>query len=174
MEFYLSERMNYVLNNSFVDKALALGAQKNVKQIIIAEDGNGDLMYRGDLDIRVVVKKLQDKVHQEDALRGEWMASARQTLPKLPRQLNFLLKTPRMVKTAVAASLNHLMDACGVKLGRGTFLLWHYPIEKVFLTNTVELVKNLPDVFTLSMIIDWSDLKGTSISNGRLGAIKVK
>jgi len=31
--------MNYNQNNSFVDNTLALGAQKNVKQLIDAEDG---------------------------------------------------------------------------------------------------------------------------------------
>ena len=31
--------MNYNQNNSFVDNTLALGAQKNVKQLINAEDG---------------------------------------------------------------------------------------------------------------------------------------
>ena len=39
--------MNYNQNNSFVDNTLALGAQKNVKQLI-----KGDLIYRGDLNIR--------------------------------------------------------------------------------------------------------------------------
>ena len=37
--------MNYNQNNSFVDNTLALGAQKNVKQLINAEDGKGDLIY---------------------------------------------------------------------------------------------------------------------------------
>ena len=40
--------MNYNQNNSFADNTLALGAQKNVKQLINAEDGKGDLIYRGD------------------------------------------------------------------------------------------------------------------------------
>ena len=40
--------MNYNQNNSFVDITLAPGAQKNVKQLINAEDGKGDLIYRGD------------------------------------------------------------------------------------------------------------------------------
>ena len=44
--------MNYNQNNSFVDNTLALGAQKNVKQLINAKDGKGDLIYRGDLDIK--------------------------------------------------------------------------------------------------------------------------
>ena len=38
--------MNYNQNNSFVDNTLAPGAQKNVKQLINAEDGKGDLIYR--------------------------------------------------------------------------------------------------------------------------------
>ena len=44
--------MNYNQNNSFVDNTLAPGAQKNVKQLINAKDGKGDLIYRGDLNIR--------------------------------------------------------------------------------------------------------------------------
>ena len=44
--------MNYNQNNSFVDNTLALGAQKNVKQLINAKDGKGDLIYKGDLNIR--------------------------------------------------------------------------------------------------------------------------
>ena len=40
--------MNYNQNNSFVDNTLAPGAQKNVKQLINAEDGKGDLICRGD------------------------------------------------------------------------------------------------------------------------------
>ena len=44
--------MNYNQNNSFVDNTLAPGAQKNVKQLINAKYGKGDLIYRGDLDIR--------------------------------------------------------------------------------------------------------------------------
>ena len=43
--------MNYNQNNSFVDNTLALGAQKNVKQLINGNDGKGDLIYRGDLTI---------------------------------------------------------------------------------------------------------------------------
>ena len=43
---------NYNQNNYFVDNTLVLGAQKNVKQLINAEDGKGDLIYRGDLNIR--------------------------------------------------------------------------------------------------------------------------
>ena len=39
--------MNYNQNNSFVDNTLALGAQKNVKQLI-----KDDLIYRGDINIR--------------------------------------------------------------------------------------------------------------------------
>ena len=41
--------MNYNQNNSFVDNTLALGAQKNVKQLINAAYGKGDLISRGDL-----------------------------------------------------------------------------------------------------------------------------
>ena len=67
-----------------------------------------------------------------------------------------------------------LLLFCGVKPGHGTFLAWHYPLEKVFLTHTAELVRSLSDIFTLTMIIDWSDLKGTSSADGRLSAIKVK
>ena len=44
--------MNFNQNNSFVDNTLALGTQKNVKQLINAKYGKGDLIYRGDLDIR--------------------------------------------------------------------------------------------------------------------------
>ena len=44
--------MNSNHNNSFVDNTLALGAEKNVKQLINAKDGKGDLIYRGDLDIK--------------------------------------------------------------------------------------------------------------------------
>ena len=44
--------MNYNKNNSFVGDTLALGAKKNAKQLINAEDGKGDLIYRGNLDIR--------------------------------------------------------------------------------------------------------------------------
>ena len=44
--------MNYNQNNSFADNTLALGAQKNVKQLINANDGKGDLIYRGHLNIR--------------------------------------------------------------------------------------------------------------------------
>ena len=36
-------------NNSFADNTLALGAQKNVKQLINAAYGKGDLISRGDL-----------------------------------------------------------------------------------------------------------------------------
>ena len=41
--------MNYNQDNSFVDNTLALGAQKNVKQLINAAYGKGDLISRGDL-----------------------------------------------------------------------------------------------------------------------------
>ena len=42
--------MNYNLNNSFVDNTLALGAQKNVNQLINAAYGKGDLISWGDLN----------------------------------------------------------------------------------------------------------------------------
>ena len=41
--------MIYNQNNSLMDNTLALGAQKNVKQLINAAYGKGDLISRGDL-----------------------------------------------------------------------------------------------------------------------------
>ena len=60
-----------------------------------------------------------------------------------------------------------------VKLGQGTFLAWHFPVEKAYLVHTAGLVDKLPNMFTLSNIIEWSAFKGTSISNGNISALKV-
>ena len=165
--------MNFTLNNTHLNDALELGSTKNVKQLFLAESESGSLEMRGDLDKRIALKHLQDIINMEDALKGDWLERSSQSFPKLPRQFQYMSKNPRMVKNALTAACNNLMAGAGVKLGHDTFLAWHFPIEKAFLVHTAKLVTKLPKTFTLSMIIEWSSLKGTSISNGRLSALKV-
>jgi hypothetical protein len=166
--------MFFTLNNTHINHALQLGAAKNVKQLFLAaETEGGALQVKGDMDKRMALKLLQDVINQEDAVEGLWLQSKSSSFPKLPRQFQYLTKNPRMVKNALTAACNHLMTFAGVKLGHDTFLAWHYPIEKAFLVHTAGLVTKLPSTFTISMIIEWSSLRGTSISNGRLSALKV-
>ena len=165
--------MNFSLNNIHANNALQLGVDKNVKQLFLAETGNGELQMRGDLDKRIVAKNLQEMINREDALKGEWLVRSSPSFPKLPRQFQYLIKQPRMVKNSLTAACNNLMSSAGVKLGHDTFLAWQYPIEKAFMVHTAGMVTKLPNVFTLSMIIEWSSMQGTSISNGKLSALKV-
>ena len=59
-----------------------------------------------------------------------------------------------------------------MKIGRDKFLLWWFPIEKEYLVYVSDLVSGLPEVFTLNMILEWSDLAGCSLSNGNVAALK--
>ena len=165
--------MKYSLNNTYINQALQLGSAKNVKQLFLAECDSGSLDLRGDLDKRLACMLLQELINKEDAVRGDWVERSSPSFPKLPRQFQYLVKNPRMVKNALTTACSYLMAFAGIKLGHDTFLAWHYPLEKAFLVHTAGLVTKLPNTFTLSMIIDWTSLQGTSISNGRLSALKV-
>ena len=83
-----------------------------------------------------------------------------------------LFKKPAKVKSAVAAALNNVMKQSNAKLGRADFIAWHYPITKELMLVTNSLLNNLPNPFTVSMIIDWSNLQSVSIANGRLSTLK--
>ena len=165
--------MNFSINNSHVLRALQLGAEKNVKQLFVAETSNGGLEIKGDLEKRKVVEKLQEMINTEDSLKANWLNNSDPNFPKLPRHLEHLLKQPRLVKNAVTSACNFLMSSSGVKLGHAIFLVWHFPLEKAFMIHTSHLLNKLPNKFTLSHIIEWASLRGTRISNGRISALKV-
>ena len=61
-----------------------------------------------------------------------------------------------------------------MKLGRETFPGWNCRIQKAHLVYSSDIVKGLPEVFTLNQIIEWSDLLGANISNSHLSAQKVE
>ena len=81
------------------------------------ESENGSLEMRGDLDKRIAVKHLRDIINREDALKGDWLERSSQSFPKLPRQFQYMIKNPSMVKNALTAACNNLMAEAGVKLG---------------------------------------------------------
>ena len=70
--------------------------------------------------------------------------------------------------------MHFFLKAGKMKLGRDTFPGWHYQIQKAYLVYSSDIVKGLPDVFTLNQIVEWSDLLGANISNGRLSALKAE
>ena len=165
--------MEYSLNNVYVKKALEIGSQKSVKQLFFAKHVDGKFEIRGDLDKLSVLKQLEMEVNMEEALKCKWLVKRDPKFPKLPRSMEFLLKQPRLVKSSTVSVVNHLMTNAGVKLGRDKFPAWSFPLDKCMLVHTSSLVARLPDAFSLSDIIEWSDLQGTSISNGKISALKV-
>ena len=157
--------MNFSQKNIHLNRALELGSSCNVKQLFLAENPDGSISLRGDLDIREASKRLLKVIRMEDAVKCDWLTRGAPDFPKLPRNMKFILKQPRMLKNALTSA--------GVKLGQGTFLAWHFPVEKAYLVHTAGLVDKLPNMFTLSNIIEWSAFKGTSISNGNISALKI-
>lgn len=164
--------MDYNLNNTYVTKALALGRAKGARQLVLAELEDGGAFTKGDLDKRRARDLLDAMILKEDAEGKDWLVEGDPTFPKLPTDIVELFKTPAKVKSAVSAALTHVMKKTKTKLGRGTFLGWHYPIEKVYMVYTEHLLQGLPTTFTLSQLIDWEELQGVSIANGRLSALK--
>ena len=157
--------MNFSQKNIHLNRALELGSSCNVKQLFLAENPDGSISLRGDLDIREASKRLLKVIRMEDAVKCDWLTRGAPDFPKMPRNMKFILKQPRMLKNALTSA--------GVKLGQGTFLAWHFPVEKAYLVHTAGLVDKLPNMFTLSNIIEWSAFKGTSISNGNISALKM-
>ena len=165
--------MEYSLNNVYVKKALVIGSDKGVKQLFFAQHGDGKFEIRGDLDKLSVLNRLEMEINREEALKCQWLVKKDPKFPKLPRSMEFVLKQPRLVKSATISVINHLMTSAGVKLGRDKFPAWNFPLDKCMLVHTSSLVTSMPDIFSLSDIIEWSALQGTSISNGKIGALKV-
>ena len=163
----------YNLNNVHVNRLLQLGKEKGVQHLVMAKMRDGRVEIKGDFNKKEAVKELQKKILEDEALKMNWVRPGQDDFPKLSLEMAELLKKPPKVKSAVAAALNNLMKQSNAKLGRGDFLAWHYPIEKEFMVFTNSLLNSLPNPFTLSMIIDWSDLQSVSIANGRLSALKV-
>ena len=172
--FQQAEGMEYKLKNVHVAKALELGSQKGAEQLFFAKKRDGSWEVCGELNKKEVMKFLQEGDITEEAKKMEWLTPGAEDFPKLEKPLAEILKTATKVKTAVAAALNYIMKLTNTKLGRGDFLAWHYPMEKDFMVYTGDLIEDLPNPFTLSMIINWSELQGVRISNGRVSALKLE
>ena len=166
--------MDYTLRNTHVNAALRMGASMGARQMFISKSSKGSIQVEGDMDIRKAIKILEGKVMEEDALKLGWVPEDKDTFPKLSQTVLNIFKKPNLVRSAATKALNFFLKAGKLKLGRDTFPGWHFPIRKAYLMYTGDIVKGLPEVFTLNHIIEWSDLLGASISNGRLSALKAE
>ena len=165
--------MEYKLDNIHVTKALELGSKKGPVQLFALQKGDGSWELSGDLDKKKeLMKFLQEDDVNKEAEKMEWLTPGAKDFPKLETPMADILKAAPMVKTAVAAALNYVMKLTNTKLGRGEFLAWSYPMEKDFMVYTSDIIQDLPNPFTLSMVIDWSELQGVRIANGRVSALK--
>ena len=79
------------------------------------------------------------------------------------------MKKPNLVKSASTKALKVFLTAGNLKLGKDSFPGWLFCVEKAYFLNTSTLLVNLPNVFTLSDIIDWVALDGATICNGPTG-----
>ena len=166
--------MDYTLKNTHVNSALRMGLSMGARQMFVSKSSNGNIQVEGNMDIREAIKILEGKVTEEDALKMLWVPEDKDNFPKLAQTLLNVFKKPNLVRSADTKAVNFFLKAGNLKLGRDTFPGWHCPIQKAYLVYTGDIVKSLPEVFTLNHIIEWSDLLGASISNGRLSALKAE
>ena len=86
-----------------------------------------------------------------------------------------IMKKPNLVKSAATKALKVFLTAGNLKLGKDSFPGWRFCVEKAYFINTSTLLVKLPNVFTLSDIIDWVALDGVTICNcPRGGAAALK
>ena len=166
--------MDYTLKNVHINSALRMGASMGARQLFVCKNMTGNIQVEGNLDIREVITVLEAKVREEDALRLMWVPKDKNSFPKLANPISDLFKKPNLVKSAAGKAMHFFLKAGKMKLGRDTFPGWHYQIQKAYLVYSSDIVKGLPDVFTLNQIVEWSDLLGANISNGRLSALKAE
>ena len=65
--------MNFSQKNIHLNRALELGSSCNVKQLFLAENPDGSISLRGDLDIREASKRLLKVIRMEDAVKCDWL-----------------------------------------------------------------------------------------------------
>ena len=58
-------------------------------------------------------------------------------------------------------------------MGKDSFPAWRFCVEKGYFINTSALLNKLPNIFTLSDIIDWGALDGATISDSPTGGAAV-
>ena len=158
--------MDFTLNNIHALKSIEMGDSKGADQLYMSRNISGRLEFLGKWDKRVVIMELENLILKEDALKKNWIPKSLDGFPSLNMPFEDLLKKANLVKPATSAALNYFMKADNIKLGRGKFLMWHYPIHKTYMTHTYKFISKLPEVFTLSMILNWPKMVGGSISNG--------
>ena len=165
--------MEYSLESTAAERLIVLGNEKDCRQLIMAIDRRGKTHFKGNLDKRLALKKLQESVLQEDALEKVWLPEDISSFPRLPDPLPELLKNGNKVKRAASGALNWMLRKSNSKLGRDQLLLWWFPVEKEYLLHVSSLVTKLPAILNLNMIIEWSDMAGVSIASGNTAALKL-
>ena len=158
--------MDYTLNNIHALKAIELGDSKGADQLYISRNKSGRLQFLGKWDKRAVKLELENLILKEDALKKTWIPESLDGFPSLTMPFEELLKKACLVKSASCAALNYFMKTENIKVGRGKFLMWHYPIHKTCMIHTQKYISKLPEVFTLSMVLNWPKMVGGSVSNG--------
>ena len=66
--------MDYFLENQIANRLIAMGAEKNSKQIIISINRQGQVEeFKGNLSKRMALKELEGAMIQEDSLTKDWL-----------------------------------------------------------------------------------------------------
>ena len=159
--------MEYSLQNIHITQAQAMAEEKGAKQLVICKTRRG-VNYVSNWDIKEVLEFLKMKVEEEEAMRKTWLPD-QSRIPKLPLAMEEIMKKPNLVKTVATKALKAFLIPGNHKMGKGSFPAWRFPVEKAYFINTSTLLHQLPDIFTLSDIIDWGALDGATISNGPTG-----
>ena len=165
--------MEYSIDNVHVAAAQAMAEASGVPQITICKTSRG-IEFRGNWDIKAMLEDVQKEEEEKDAVSMDWVPD-KASIPALPMSLEDIIKKPNMLKTAATKALKAFLVAGRLKLGKGTFAGWSFPVEKAYFVHTASHLSKLPSKFKMSDIISWEALDGGSISNGpRAGSAAIK
>ena len=99
--------MDYSLENQTANRLIAMGAEKNSKQIIISINSQGQVEFKGNLSKRKALKELEGAVLQEESLAKEWLPDDLASFPRLQLPLSELLKSGgNKMKAAAVTAVN--------------------------------------------------------------------
>ena len=165
--------MEYSIHNVHVAAGQALAEASGAEQITLCKTSRG-IEFKGNWDIKSMLEEVKKEEDEKEAVAMDWVPD-KDSIPALPMSLEDVIKKPNMVKTAATKMLKAFLAAGRLKLGKGTFAGWSFPVEKAYFINTASHLSKLPDTFKMSDIINWEALDGGTISNGpRAGAAAIK
>lgn len=106
--------------------------------------------------------------------RAIWLKGSLSSYPHLPLPPGELFSNVNALKSYGSKQLNWLLEPLKLKRGEGVFSGWDYEVDKASLVYSGGELVNLPSQsVSLSMLIDWSEMRNmSSLSSGNAKALK--